>query len=1136
MKKKILTTLFIAFSVIVSGLLVFSTNNANADSGTLNGIYTKILLNEMSQCFSDDYMYFTATVGATDNRDENNPEYSTFGSLLKTKKAKDVDSALMVPTGGVGNGNNIDNEQSVKGISCYALFLGDVRASGLKGYMTGLLSLTGHTAPASSNQPAVREFLRNMGYTRQTDVDTNSSSGQDCFKITAQRKYTADNVDPELLKEQDVISVCLSKELVESSLDADIDTNDIIANESHIVNSSSDFVTDDEFTNNNGFNATMKIRKKSLDAGEVCFSGNGAVEEANACWATISFSVREGEIKPNIPDNNMIVGNKGNGGTANGTKYVYELKAISYEDDSISEDGAVKAQQFMMESYSNAYATARNFLGGSGAKEAITPEEQYEFYTYYLENFYNIKLSDGFSCVSEKPTIAEAVEKYYVKQDKGWCQHSYDWTNSNEVISAFVGYNGDDPYELKSTASVTDVIERLWLLSDAIEEEEIKEINKGIEEEKYKHEVEKAQSDPCFDVADSLGWIICPLITWMGDTASGLYAEVSQEFIVIDSGFFGDSGPVQDAWKKIVGFANTIMVIFLLVVVFSQLTGVGIDNYGIKKILPKIIVAAILINISFLICQLAVELSNILGDALNKMFTGWANDTISLSFKNGDVVNDGKGLFYGLLNGISGGILGIAGAEIAGTALTIASADSAAIAIANAAMTILLPLLCALVVIIVAVFFFFILLGVRKACVIVLVVLSPLAFVCYMLPNAKQLFQKWWKAFKGMLILYPICGLMIGGGYYVSKLITLSSGNYFVQFTAILLMVVPYFFIPKMLTSSFAAFGNIGAKISGFGRNLGGRMSKGVKNADKNLRGAIKSTDRFKDIQEREAEKRVNSIVGKLRNKQSEGKLSAYESRKLAKYQTAANEAYAKNLNKEAIINTMHQEAVEANLKEKFANDTVNSAMSLYKANYNTNDLSEGGVMNEEYGKALAAYSNNASEDNLAKIKALQNMLSGTEDGRNIIQRNLSAAAASGNTKAVEKAASHLASEHGGTYKAANRSLHKMINDMANGSTTAANNYSSGGYDIQSMKSYDAASFAAADEAAIKSAVETYNNLINKSNKAPEEVDFCNKLNSIANEINNSSNLHVKGKVKDELNRMNNRNSGSGYTTDYGGE
>ncbi|MCZ6324111.1 hypothetical protein O5165_25825, partial [Escherichia coli] len=44
----------------------------------------------------------------------------------------------------------------------------------------------------------------------------------------------------------------------------------------------------------------------------------------------------------------------------------------------------------------------------------------------------------------------------------------------------------------------------------------------------------------------------------------------------------------------------------------------GLNNYSIKKMLPRLIVAAILVNLSYYICAIAVDISNILGHSLQQ--------------------------------------------------------------------------------------------------------------------------------------------------------------------------------------------------------------------------------------------------------------------------------------------------------------------------------------------------------------------------------------------------------------------------------------------------------------------------------------------------------------------------------------
>jgi hypothetical protein len=84
------------------------------------------------------------------------------------------------------------------------------------------------------------------------------------------------------------------------------------------------------------------------------------------------------------------------------------------------------------------------------------------------------------------------------------------------------------------------------------------------------------------------------------------------------------SGSIYQAWGSIRSIANVLFVMFFLVIIFSQLTGAGITNYGVKKMLPKVIIAAILVNISFIIIQIGVDLANIVGSSLYTLIVGMA--------------------------------------------------------------------------------------------------------------------------------------------------------------------------------------------------------------------------------------------------------------------------------------------------------------------------------------------------------------------------------------------------------------------------------------------------------------------------------------------------------------------------------
>ena len=104
-----------------------------------------------------------------------------------------------------------------------------------------------------------------------------------------------------------------------------------------------------------------------------------------------------------------------------------------------------------------------------------------------------------------------------------------------------------------------------------------------------------------------------------------------------------------------------------------------------------------------------------------------------------------------------------------------------------------------------------------------------------MLPNTKSLFDKWLKLFEALLLVYPICGLLIGGGNYVSKLL-LASGfgdnGIFSAITSVVVGIIPIFFIPTVLRQSFSAMGQLGARISGMSQAARGAATRGMRNSD----------------------------------------------------------------------------------------------------------------------------------------------------------------------------------------------------------------------------------------------------------------------------------------------------------------
>ncbi len=306
---------------------------------------------------------------------------------------------------------------------------------------------------------------------------------------------------------------------------------------------------------------------------------------------------------------------------------------------------------------------------------------------------------------------------------------------------------------------------------------------------------------------EAVGWIVCPVTSFLASVADNAYSFLSDNFLQVDASSISTSSPTYTVWTSMRTIANIAFVIAFLFIIFSQLTGQGVSNYGIKKLLPRLIVAAILVNVSFFICQLAVDISNLLGVSIRQVF-GSVGDGISLP----EVGADDTGNWVGIATGV------IAGAGIA-WALGI---------------SVLGPFLLAAVIAFIMVF---LILVVRQVLIVLLIVISPIAFVAFLLPNTEQWFTKWRKMFVALLIVFPLIGLLFGAAGLASSVIDAAAVSetggspddtegVISQIIAAGVIALPLFLLPGLLKRSLDGVGNIGQTMNNLGDKFGRGASK----------------------------------------------------------------------------------------------------------------------------------------------------------------------------------------------------------------------------------------------------------------------------------------------------------------------
>ena len=140
------------------------------------------------------------------------------------------------------------------------------------------------------------------------------------------------------------------------------------------------------------------------------------------------------------------------------------------------------------------------------------------------------------------------------------------------------------------------------------------------------HAVGELDLSSCLDAGGATSWMSCPMIDTVQKTVNGIFVNVLQGWLEIEPELFKHLDPdspgssVFSAWQYFQGIANIALVIYLFIIILSQFTGIGISNYGIKKALPRVLLCAVLVNLSYIICQIAVDASNIVGGGVRALF------------------------------------------------------------------------------------------------------------------------------------------------------------------------------------------------------------------------------------------------------------------------------------------------------------------------------------------------------------------------------------------------------------------------------------------------------------------------------------------------------------------------------------
>ena len=276
-----------------------------------------------------------------------------------------------------------------------------------------------------------------------------------------------------------------------------------------------------------------------------------------------------------------------------------------------------------------------------------------------------------------------------------------------------------------------------------------------------------------------IGWIVCPLVEELFDTVRVLFLDVFRSLLVIDpldeQAADGTAGQaVFEIWNSFRVIANVLFFALFMVAVFGQgLAGFQLFSaYDFKKIMPRLVIAIIGIQLSWYIVGFMIDVFNILGGGVRGIILAPVEGLDNVRFE-GDYITESLGIFVatgGLLSAFFavGGVVGI---------------------------IFLIPILF-LNILMAVVFGVFVML-LRNSLILLGIVVSPVALALWALPNTEGLFRFWWDTMWRLLLMYPLIIALIAFGDLTSRLILAGNeANILWSLTSLVVLFAPFFAIP----------------------------------------------------------------------------------------------------------------------------------------------------------------------------------------------------------------------------------------------------------------------------------------------------------------------------------------------------
>lgn len=330
-------------------------------------------------------------------------------------------------------------------------------------------------------------------------------------------------------------------------------------------------------------------------------------------------------------------------------------------------------------------------------------------------------------------------------------------------------------------------------------------------------------------------WALCGLVSSLGNavksifywvlgreradpnlvTATGRYCNLEVNFRQGNAdpndqcaaGSFDDT-IVQRTWNAFRVIANSFFVIIFLYAIYQIAFSNGNNAFTIRSLIPRLAIAAILVQLSFFFSKLLISISNDFGAGIDGIFDFVLQNPLNPGGNEFDVGT----LLFGSNNQSEDTFEVLAITALGATVSFFTGIISLSAIFAGLFITLLIV---------------FLVLVLRKVLILVLIVLAPIAAIAWVHKETDGFAKAWWQIFSKLLLMYPLIIILLRSGELIARATAQASpidpadpdANTTIDIVRFVAYFAPYFLIP--MTFRFAG-GIIGQVADGANRMRGG--------------------------------------------------------------------------------------------------------------------------------------------------------------------------------------------------------------------------------------------------------------------------------------------------------------------------